>query len=536
MNKRINIRPTTSVYATYKNIKYDPWTAIAEFVDNSTQSYYDNVERLKAIKYWDGLEVAIIYERNANGDKLVIRDNAYGMDFNDFQRAIVLDSPPPKKTRSEFGMGLKTAACWFGKNWRVESTALGSGVKYSASIDVEALHKYKNEEIEVEEEAVSTKEHGTVITIWNMNRTIVGRQVGKTKDQLRGMYRVDLRSKEIRITYNGEELVYEEPPVLVEKLPDGSMKQWRKDISFEIPYMDEMLHVSGFVGIREKASTAAAGFALLRRGRVIVGGYENAYRPEEIFGSTTTYVYQRLFGELNMDDWPVSQTKDAFDWYNGLEDALIEQLNICCDDYKNKAKDYRVGKRADFGNTTSGMVDRFTEAGVISDASVDSFDVDDEEAKNTHYSDSTEEQNVNERTSEYGDNSISDKVDEKTDKELLIDGALGQTISFKTTYGEYKFNIRLKKSDPLQSWLVITKENDKENEFNISWNVRHPFFKPYIDEPEFLGVMEQFIFALALAEIESSRISIDGKIEAHALRMRMNELLKDVARGGNKNE
>lgn len=46
MAKRINIRPTTSVYATYKNIRYDPWTAIAEFVDNSTQSYYDNTENL----------------------------------------------------------------------------------------------------------------------------------------------------------------------------------------------------------------------------------------------------------------------------------------------------------------------------------------------------------------------------------------------------------------------------------------------------------------------------------------------------------
>ena len=50
MAKRINIRPTTSVYATYKNIRYDPWTAIAEFVDNSTQSYYDNTEKLNSTK------------------------------------------------------------------------------------------------------------------------------------------------------------------------------------------------------------------------------------------------------------------------------------------------------------------------------------------------------------------------------------------------------------------------------------------------------------------------------------------------------
>lgn len=40
-------------------------------------------------------------------------------------------------------MGLKTAACWFGKCWSVESVALGSGVKYKTTVDVEALSKYK---------------------------------------------------------------------------------------------------------------------------------------------------------------------------------------------------------------------------------------------------------------------------------------------------------------------------------------------------------------------------------------------------------
>jgi len=60
MAKSINIRPTTSVYATYKNIRYDPWTAIAEFVDNSTQSYYDNVSKLEGIKYWDTPYVSFV--------------------------------------------------------------------------------------------------------------------------------------------------------------------------------------------------------------------------------------------------------------------------------------------------------------------------------------------------------------------------------------------------------------------------------------------------------------------------------------------
>ena len=73
MAKSINIRPTTSVYATYKNIRYDPWTAIAEFVDNSTQSYYDNILKLESTKYWDGLQIDIEYKKDKG--KLVIDED-----------------------------------------------------------------------------------------------------------------------------------------------------------------------------------------------------------------------------------------------------------------------------------------------------------------------------------------------------------------------------------------------------------------------------------------------------------------------------
>ncbi len=115
MARKINIRPTSSVYATYKRLSYQPWTAIAEFVDNSTQSFYDHKDELMAQKYAKGLTVTIDYITDKNGDSLVIHDNAYGMEWNDFQRAIILDKPPVNTDgRNEFGMGLKTAACWFG--------------------------------------------------------------------------------------------------------------------------------------------------------------------------------------------------------------------------------------------------------------------------------------------------------------------------------------------------------------------------------------------------------------------------------------
>lgn len=523
MAKLVNIRPTTSVYATYKNIKYDPWSAIAEFVDNSTQSYYDNESRLVETKYWDGLDVRITYERSAQGDKLIITDNAYGMNFYDFKRAITLDSPPKKPSRSQFGMGLKTAACWFGTMWSVESTELGSDVKYYTKVDVEALQKYKNEEITVEETPCKPKDHGTTITIWNLNRSMSYRQIGKTKDQLRGMYRSDLRTGKIHIYYNDVALQYEDPAILVEQLPDGSTKTWKKDIAFDVSCNGKTYPVNGFIALLDEGNVSGAGFTLMRCNRVIVGGYENCYRPEEIFEKSNSYVYQRLIGELNMDNWPVTQTKDGFDWYSGLEDLFIEKLLQECNEFKKKAKEYRKPKKITVLPTITTMVNNFANAGIISDAIVTEVE-------------SSVIQTLKENATPFEPNTVEDNEPEvepdsthtiiPDTNEIQIEGNNNQRLKFTCDNEEYIFNFVIKSDSPDAKWLSILLSTN--GEYIIEWNIRHPFFKPYIDDPKFFVLMQQFTFALALSEIESKRTGIDGRISSSAIRTRMNETLKAV--------
>lgn len=511
MTRRLNIRPSTGVYATYKNIRYDPWTAIAEFVDNSTQSYYDNKNKLTAIKYWKGLRVEVCYEKDENGNEvLTISDNAYGMDYHDFQRAIVLDSPPKKPTRSEFGMGLKTAACWFGRMWSVESTELGSGIRYTATVDVDMLHKYKNEEIEVEETECSKKDHGTTIRIWNLNRTIRGRQVKKTKDQLCGIYRHDLRSGEIVISYNDEDLQYSDPAILTEDLPDGSIKVWRQEVDFVVPHSSGNYHVTGFIALREEGSTSAAGFTLMRRGRVIVGGYENCYRPEEVFEKPNSYVYQRLFGELNLDEWPVTQTKDAFDWHNGLEDRLIDCLVDICRDYAKKAKTYRVRQKMQVPSTITDIANEFEEAGIIEKTMV--------EPTKLHL---TTQAPAGSKEF-YADN----LPGPSSRKNIQFIGDNSQFITFKHRGRDRSFEFVLENSSSESSWLAI--EGTQANIQRITLNVAHPFFDPYTAEPKFLEIMIKFAFALALAESDSRSSSIDGRVDPSTIRKRMNESLKAV--------
>ena len=527
MSKKLNIRPTSSVYATYKRLSYQPWTAIAEFVDNSTQSFYDHKNDLMEQKYYKGLSISINYfEDEVNGDRLEITDDAYGMEWSDFQRAIVLDRPPQNTNgRNEFGMGLKTAACWFGSLWSVESTQLHSKNKYYAEIDVDAVGKYKTEEIDVIEETASPKEHYTKIVIRKLNKKIRGtRTIGKVKDLLSSIYRVDIRSDLIKIYYNGTQLQFKEAPIYIEEV-NGEKKVWKKDVSFSLEHEGKNLTVSGFIAIRLPGSVKDAGLTLMRRGRVIIGGSENTYRPNELFGDSNSYAWQRLFGELHMDNWPVTQAKDGFDWHNsGLEEVFIDKLKDLIQDYRRKADNIRVREKINSKDlitaTINGLESALTPNGAVElvDSSFSEEDL------------SQTEENKNQAK----DDEIQEEVLKEDEDGVLIEGGNKYKYPFDYKGNQYIFYITLDTSHPVARWLLV--ESCGEKEYKLTINMRHAFFKPLITKREFLPIMMKMSIALVLAEIESMFISSDGKINASDIRLRMNEILENVRKNDEKDE
>ena len=120
-----------------------------------------------------------------------------------------------------------------------------------------------------------------------------------------------------------------------------------------------------------------------------------------------------------------------------------------------------------------------------------------------------------------------DIIPDPTDIE--VEGANGKRIVFFCNGEQYIFNFILKKDDPNSRWLNIVMSGD---EYIVEWNIRHMFFKPYINDEHFLTIMEQFTFALALSEIEAMRLSVDGKIDPSSIRMKMNDTLKAVITEG----
>ena len=339
----IDIRPEVNILSVLRHLNYSPWFALAEFVDNSLASFLEAKASGRADA--DFVEVSIVVESTAEG-RIVIKDNAYGISAEDFPRAFrAADVPPDRSGLSEFGMGMKSAASWFARKWTVRTSIAGESVTRSIEFNLDDIVKHQTNKLQAITLPASPGSHFTTIELRGLNHLPQGRTIGKIRSHLASIYRQFLRRGELRITVNGEPVAFTEVDILKATpawIPGSEEIKWKKDVFVDL---GDGRIVSGFAALRTKGSTSEAGFALFRRDRLIEGSFDDTYRPQEIFKRSTSYPYQRIFGELQLDGFDVSHTKDGFRWDEYEEPLLAElskQLASGELDILRQAEEYRV--------------------------------------------------------------------------------------------------------------------------------------------------------------------------------------------------
>jgi len=337
----IQLKLGLEVIQSYKRLSYTPWHAIAEFVDNSTQSYFDNRAVLDKVYPENNelLEVSIVYDKE-NGGLIRISDNAMGMSYDELDYAMHVGAKPPNCSgRSQYGMGMKTAACWLGNSWSIRTKKLGETVEYKVDVNVDVVSRGDNV---LPHDHISDRpkeQHYTIVEIRDHNRVFHGRTLGKIKDFLRSMYRQDLRKKLLILRWNGPQVTWEDSDDRFLQAADGSC--YKKDFHFFVGAKQ----VRGLVGVLATGSRANAGFSIMHADRV-VRGWPDPWRPEILYGQiqgSNDLVNQRLVGEIYMDDFEVSHTKDDILWEGDDEEQVQLKLKECCGDYAEAAKTYRKG-------------------------------------------------------------------------------------------------------------------------------------------------------------------------------------------------
>lgn len=323
--RTVDIRPGVSVLAILRHLNYKPWFALGEFVDNALQSFISHREALLS-QDGPGFKLHVGIDIESSPGRITIRDNAAGIEPENYARAFRPAAIPPNRSGlSEFGMGMKSAACWFSPQWMVRTSALGEPLERTVRFDIGKIVHDDISELQIEERPAAAGVHFTEVVLQDLHRPPVGRTIGKLKEHLTDIYRVFIRNDLLELRFNGEVLRYEEPRILSApyfKDLSEPPRLWRREIDFDL---GGGMRVTGFAAIREVASTSRAGFALFRRDRLIQGSGDEGYRPSYIFGGSNSYRYQRLFGELHLEGFEVTHTKDGFRWDEN-EQPFLELL------------------------------------------------------------------------------------------------------------------------------------------------------------------------------------------------------------------
>jgi hypothetical protein len=322
---RVNIRPGSRILSTLRHLNYRPWFALAEFVDNALQSFLANRERLISVSgvVQSQVTVSIDLETNAPA-RIAIRDDAAGIGLEDFARAFRPAEVPPDATGlSEYGMGMKSAACWFAPRWHVRTSAFGEPVERIVRFDINDIVEGNIEELDVQISACAVDSHFTEVVLDEPYSPIPARTLGKIKEHLTDIYRCYIRDGSLLLKVNGQVLSFDVPEILKAPFyrePGAVSLAWKKVINFDLGGGQR---VHGFAALRQEGRAARAGFALFRRNRLIQGSGDEGWKHNEVFGSPNSYRFQRLFGELHLDGFDVSHTKDGFRW---IDEGAFAQL------------------------------------------------------------------------------------------------------------------------------------------------------------------------------------------------------------------
>ena len=341
--KQIKINFTSDIVNSYKRLAYRIWFALAEYVDNSTQAYFNNKELLDIVfeDEQTNLSVYIKYHKgnSIREDYFEIRDNSMGMSLTDLKNAFEIGLPPLNNSgRSRYGLGMKTASFWLGDDWSIVTSKLGKTKKFTVKLDIESIAK-GSLELNIESEDCDKNDHYTIITVSNLRRRFKGMTISKIKSYLSSIYRFDISNDSLDLYWNDDKLDW------VGYNDDDFVKNsegipYKREFEFEI----DGKNVTGWAGILSSGSRSKGGFALVQGNRVIQSP-PNGYKPETIFGEQeggiNNLVNQRVTGEIFLEGFEVSHTKDNILWegtqMDDLDDALFDEIG----DFRKIANDFR---------------------------------------------------------------------------------------------------------------------------------------------------------------------------------------------------
>jgi hypothetical protein len=524
-SENLEIRPGVGLWALFRTMRYTSWVALGELVDNSIGSYIANKDKLIALhgeKYRLRVDITFV---NGSNPEIQVKDNAAGISTNDVKRAFTPALPPVDRSGiNQYGIGMKSSACWYANFFTVKSRAIGEPFARIVTFDIPKIIKEQTEIVKpIKEIVTNEKYHGTSIIMRNLNQPIpVAGAASRVRSYLKSMYRDFIRTGELILTINNEKLepdlvTYLKAPYWPNSLGPGSGQEleWVKNFEIElnesfVPSEDKPHppKIRGKVGILSKGDTKKAGLALLWKRRVVQGAGnladspDDLYRPPILFGSSNAYRKQRLIGELDVSELTVTSFKDALVWSYGQEEEALKKIKKILDaepaPMLKMAENFRISESSKpvvqhVEKTVNDVVTSVTKS-ILESA---------EGEVGAQFPDLiTKEPPVPESTS--GIESLSKTI-------LLVPNF------------EQDFVLEVKDQSNDLQWLRV-KRDEIQNRWVFTVNRAHPFMLSFtVANPDALEPVLRLALSLGIAEVQGIN---SGYETAPVMRLAVNEILR----------
>jgi hypothetical protein len=503
IKEKVSIATKPLVYQVFRHISNKAHNALAEYVDNSISSFERHVDILKPLNPNGKLKVEI----TITDDYIRIEDNAFGIEEENYQRAFELARIPLDATGlNEFGMGMKVSSIWLSNHWTVESKAWGEDLKKTFVFDLEEVLNEEKTIVEVDEIHEDLDKHYTIITLTELSQFKPSlRQISGIKKHLSSIYSHFIQDGILDLYVNGDLLAYKEPKILEAPYYKGGSDiiKWKEEINYS--FAGGKQKVKGFIAILDKMSSSESnGFLLFRRGRTIGTSSDEKYRPKILCGEIGSPQYKRIFGELEIDGFDVSFTKNAFNEDEQFQ-IFIEELQKeiksentldifgQAQNYK-KPEDPKKAEKKAISTLTQGL----SKPVVIStSASIDS------EKKTAIFFDENE-----------SSSSEIELLSKPITKEMKIDGV------------SYNIEIRFERVPGVSKFYSVDQSTSGNTHYVVRLFMNNPYFTRYNEifkDEESAGPMLHLIQSIVGAELTMNESGYSAP--AKAFRNKLNDLI-----------
>ena len=354
---KVNAGADIGMLKILESVTYTPAQAIAEYVDNSVQSYFDNKKELLKINPNFKLRIDITVIKKT----ITITDNAAGISDQDLERSLTtasVVSNSKSKSLNEFGMGMKSASYWFTRTWSIETKSIKEKNRKVINFDLEKVIA-SNGQVDVNRASDNNKKSGTIITLKNVRQYVTRHNT--VIEELGSTHRKFLSNNEIIITYTHpkeKNIIAWENPAFRKEPPYGPYQKWinenkddlnsitakktkPKSITWCLPVevefgVETKMKAKGYVAKMDKQLKKISGLYLFRRNKLL----EGPYFPAEMFPrgqSDGTSTANAIYGELDIEGANAVFTKNALnitdrdrqDFELKLKKLLRDELQNC---------------------------------------------------------------------------------------------------------------------------------------------------------------------------------------------------------------